>query len=268
MPVSRLSVPTLRRKKGREKIVVLTAYTAPTACAADAAADVLLVGDSLGMVLYGLPSTLPVKLADMIRHGAAVVRASEKAMVVVDMPFGSYQTSPQQAFKSAARVMQQTGCGAVKLEGGAEMAETIRFLNERAIPVMAHIGLQPQHVHTLGGYRYQGRTAEEEEALLADAKAVEEAGAFAVVLECVEADVAARISQALAIPTIGIGSGAACDGQVLVSEDLLGLTTSPPRFVRAYATQKETMDEAFTAFAADVRNRKFPGEEQSFRKKP
>lgn len=266
VPFSRVSVPALRKKKGAEKIVTLTAYTAPVARAADAQADILLVGDSLGMVLYGLPSTLPVKLSDMIRHGAAVVRASERAMVVVDMPFGSYQASPQQAFRSAARVMQHTGCSAVKLEGGAEMAPTVRFLSERAIPVMAHIGLKPQYVHTLGGYRYQGRTPEEADALLADAQALQEAGAFAVVLECVETSAARRITEALAIPTIGIGAGSACDGQVLVSEDLLGMTSVAPRFVKAYAAMNTMMEEAFAAYAQDVRTGGFPASEHGFTK--
>lgn len=259
-----MSVPVLLKKKGKEKIVTLTAYTAPTARLADAHADILLVGDSLGMVLYGEASTLPVKLSDMIRHGAAVVRASRKALVVVDMPFGSYQASPQQAFGSAARVMRETGAGAVKLEGGAEMADTVRFLTQRAIPVMAHIGLKPQYVHTLGGYRYQGRTEEEAQALVADARALEEAGAFAIVLECVETGAAARITQAVAIPTIGIGAGGACDGQVLVSEDLLGLTPSPPRFVKRYAALEETLAQAFAAYAKDVREGGFPAEGNSF----
>lgn len=258
---SRLSVPALAKKKGKEKIVTLTAYTAPVARAADAHADVLLVGDSLGMVLYGLPSTLPVRLADMVRHGAAVVCASERAMVVVDLPFGSYQASTAQAFRSAAQVMQRTGCGAVKLEGGAEMQETIRFLTQRAIPVMAHIGLKPQHVHTHGGYRYQGRTDAEVAALLADAKAVEAAGAFAVVLECVESAAAAYITGEIAIPTIGIGAGAGCDGQVLVSEDLLGLTPSAPRFVKPYAALSDAMGKAFAAYAQDVRGGQFPAPE-------
>lgn len=265
---SRLSVPFLQRKKGKEKIVTLTAYTAPFARLADQHADILLVGDSLGMVLYGEASTLPVRLSDMIRHGAAVVRASQKALVVVDMPFGSYQVSPQQAFKSAARVMRDTGAGAVKLEGGAEMAETVHFLTQRAIPVMGHIGLKPQYVHTLGGYRYQGRTPEEVETMLADAKALEEAGAFALVLECVETAAAARITQAAAIPTIGIGSGAACDGQVLVSEDLLGLTQSPPRFVKRYAAAEEALGQAFADYAKEVREEKFPAQAHGFTASP
>ena len=188
--------------------------------------------------------------------------------MVVDMPFGSYQVSPQQAFKSAARVMRDTGAGAVKLEGGAEMAETVHFLTQRAIPVMGHIGLKPQYVHTLGGYRYQGRTPEEVETMLADAKALEEAGAFALVLECVETAAAARITQAAAIPTIGIGSGAACDGQVLVSEDLLGLTQSPPRFVKRYAAAEEALGQAFADYAKEVREEKFPAQAHGFTASP
>ncbi len=264
-PFSRRSVPAILKKKGGEKIVVLTAYTAPVAHAADLHADILLVGDSLGMVLYGLPSTLQVSLADMMRHGEAVVRSSAQAMVVVDMPFGSYQASPAQAFKSAAQLMRRTGCGAVKLEGGIEMEETIRYLTERAIPVMGHIGLKPQHVHALGGYRYQGKTPEEAERLLADAAAVERAGAFAVVLECVEAGVAGRITNAVSIPSIGIGAGAACDGQVLVSEDLLGMTPVAPRFVRRYATMGEQMEAAFAAYAEEVKAGAFPGSEHALR---
>jgi 3-methyl-2-oxobutanoate hydroxymethyltransferase len=265
----RLSLHALRRRKAAAEavpLVILTAYTAPVARAADAHADVLLVGDSLGMVLYDLPSTLPVTLEDMIRHGAAVVRASTRALVVVDMPFGSYQASPAQAFASAARVMQETGCQAVKLEGGAEMEETIRFLSERAIPVMAHVGLKPQHVHQHGGYRYQGRTAEEEALILADAQAVARAGAFAVVLECVVQEVAARVTQELVIPTIGIGSGAACDGQVLVSEDVLGMTPRAPRFVKRQAALAETMAGALGNFAEEVRSRTYPAAEHAVRR--
>ncbi len=261
----RLTAPAIASRKGGEKIVTLTAYTAPVAKAADTHADILLVGDSLGMVLYGLPSTLSVMLDDMIRHGAAVVRSSEKALVVVDMPFGSYQASPAQAFASASRIMQETGCGAVKLEGGSEMAETIRFLCDRAIPVMAHIGLKPQYVHTLGGYRYQGRTEEEAADLLADAQAVAEAGAFAIVLECVEMKAARRITQAVPIPTIGIGAGGDCDGQVLVSEDVLGLTPRAPRFVKQYAALSGPMAEAFEAYARDVRSGAFPAPEHGFK---
>lgn len=265
----RLSVPQLRKKKEKgEKIVVLTAYTAPVAAAADAHADILLVGDSLGMVLYGLPSTLQVSLADMIRHGAAAVRASVRALVAVDLPFGSYQASPQQAFKSASRVMRATAAGAVKLEGGAEMAETVRFLTQRAIPVIGHIGLKPQYIHTLGGYRYQGRTQEEADALIADARALEEAGAFAIVLECVETSAAARITRAVGIPTIGIGAGAACDGQVLVSEDLLGMTAAVPRFVKCYAALADTMESAFGAYAKEVREGGFPAPEHGFTASP
>lgn len=265
---SRISAPMILRRKGEEKIVALTAYTAPVARAADAVADILLVGDSLGMVLYGLPSTLQVTLGDMMRHGAAVVRSCTRALVVVDMPFGSYQASPRRAFANAARLMRTTGCGAVKLEGGAEMAETVRFLTQRGIPVMAHIGLRPQHVHTLGGYRYQGRTAEEETALLRDAEAVAQAGAFTVVLECVEAEAAARITTAISVPTIGIGSGAACDGQVLVTEDMLGLTAAVPRFVKRYAELDASTEDAVAEYAAEVRSGAFPAPEQSFFRKP
>ena len=250
----------LRARKGGEPIVALTAYLANTAAIADPHCDVLLVGDSLGMVVHGYPSTLPVSLELMILHGSAVVRGARRALVAVDMPFGSYEASPEQAFASASRVMAETGCGAVKLEGGARMAETIAFLVARGIPVMAHIGLTPQAVHTFGGFKTQGRERAQWEAIEADAVAVEAAGAFSVVIEGVVEPLAARITETVAIPTIGIGASAACDGQILVMEDMAGLTPRVPRFVKRYGELGSALDEAVRAYADDVRARRFPGE--------
>lgn len=250
--------------KGKAPVVVLTAYTTPVAKLADPACDVLLVGDSLGMVLHGLPSTLGVTLEMMILHGQAVMRGAARALVVIDMPFGSYEEGPAQAFRNAARIMAETGAGAVKLEGGQHMAETIAFLVARGIPVMAHVGLTPQSVNTLGGYKVQGRGAGGAR-LMADAQAVAQAGAFAVVLEKVPAELAGQVSRALAIPTIGIGAGVDCDGQVLVIDDMLGLFTDfRPKFVRRYAELGATAAEAVAAYAADVRARAFPAAEHSF----
>jgi 3-methyl-2-oxobutanoate hydroxymethyltransferase len=261
----RLSIPAIRARKGGEKLVSLTAYTTPMARSLDPHVDILLVGDSLGMVLYGLESTLPVTLDMMIAHGAAVVRGSSKACVLVDMPFGSYQESPEQAFRNAARVMAETGASGVKLEGGAEMAPTIRFLSERGIPVCAHVGLMPQTVNVAGGFRVTGRSEEEAAKVAADARAVAEAGAFAVVLEGTLEPVAAAITAATPVPVIGIGASPACDGQVLVAEDVLGLFSDfTPRFVRRYAELGRSIDEAAAAYAADVRAGRFPGPEHCF----
>jgi 3-methyl-2-oxobutanoate hydroxymethyltransferase len=261
----RVTVPALRRRKGGEPIVVLTAYTTPMARLLDAEVDILLVGDSLGMVLYGLPSTLGVTLDTMIAHGAAVVRGASHACVVVDMPFGSYQESPEQAFRNCARVLAETGAQAVKLEGGAVLAPTIRFLVERGIPVMGHVGLLPQSVNVAGGFRAHGRVEAEAEGILADAKAVAEAGAFSMVVEGVVEALGRKITEAVAIPTIGIGASAACDGQVLVSDDLLGLFNDfRPRFVKRYADLGAAVREAAAAYASDVRARRFPGPEHCF----
>jgi 3-methyl-2-oxobutanoate hydroxymethyltransferase len=230
--------------------------------------DVLLVGDSLGMVLYGLPSTLAVSLDMMIAHGAAVVRGAKQACVVVDMPFGSYQASPEQAFTNAARVLAETGCQAVKLEGGAEMAETIRFLTQRGVPVCGHVGLMPQQVNVAGGFRATGRTNDEAARVTADAEAVAAAGAFAVVLEGTLEPVAAAITAQIDIPTVGIGASAQCDGQVLVIDDVLGTFNDfTPRFVKRYASLGEEISRAVAAYAADVRGRVFPGAEHVFRQK-
>jgi len=263
-PVRPVLPPDIRARKGAAPLVVLTAYSTPVARLVDAHCDVVLVGDSVGMVIHGLPSTLGVTMEMMILHGRAVVRGAEKAMPVIDMPFGSYEEGPEQAFRNASRLMAETGAPAVKLEGGQHMAETIAFLSARGVPVMAHVGLTPQAVNTLGGYKVVGR-AEEAERVMADARAVEEAGAFSVVLEKVPEGLAARITQALAIPTIGIGAGVRCDGQVLVVDDMLGqFTDFRPKFVKRYAELGKAADEAIAAYAADVRSRAFPAAEHSF----
>ncbi|NDV53122.1 MULTISPECIES: 3-methyl-2-oxobutanoate hydroxymethyltransferase [unclassified Salipiger] len=254
----------IRARKGGVPLVSLTAYTTPMAQAMDAHCDFVLVGDSVGMVLHGLPSTLGVTLEMMILHGQAVKRGLDKAMMVVDMPFGSYEESPQQAFRAASRIMAETGAAAVKLEGGVHMAETVRFLVQRGIPVMGHVGLTPQSIHTLGGYKVQGRGAAAE-ALVAGARAVAEAGAFAVVLEKVPAALADRLTAELPIPTIGIGASAGCDGQILVVDDMLGAFTAfKPKFVKRYAALGHQAEAAIEEYAAEVRAREFPGAEHVF----
>ncbi|MBL9062042.1 3-methyl-2-oxobutanoate hydroxymethyltransferase [Tabrizicola sp.] len=263
-PVRPVLPPDIRARKGGTPLVVLTAYSTPVARLVDAHCDIVLVGDSVGMVIHGLPSTLGVTMEMMILHGRAVVRGAQKAMPVIDMPFGSYEEGPKQAFRNAARLMAETGAPAVKLEGGQHMAETIAFLTARGVPVMAHVGLTPQSVNTLGGYKVVGR-AEEAEKVMADARAVEGAGAFSVVLEKVPEGLASRITQALTIPTIGIGAGVRCDGQVLVVDDMLGLFTDfRPKFVKRYAELGKAADEAIAAYAAEVRSRAFPAAEHSF----
>lgn len=270
-PMRRLTVPTIQRRKveGKtaEPLVMLTAYTARQAQLLDPHCDMLLVGDSLGQVIYGLPSTLPVTLDMMIAHGAAVVRGSYHSVVLVDMPFGSYEASPAQAFASASRVMAETGCAAVKLEGGQAMAETIQFLTRRGIPVMAHVGLTPQAVNALGGYGARGKSQEEHAKIMEDARAVARAGAFAVVLEGVMEDLAVAITDSLDIPVIGIGASAHCDGQVLVAEDMLGMFERTPRFVKRYENIAETISNAAGRYAAEVRSRSFPTEDQVYRPK-
>ncbi|HSK40654.1 MAG TPA: 3-methyl-2-oxobutanoate hydroxymethyltransferase [Arenibaculum sp.] len=263
--IKRITVPELRARKGGEPIVCLTAYTTPMARLLDPHVDLLLVGDSLGMVLYGLDSTLGVTLDMIVAHGAAVVRGSRRACVVVDLPFGSYQESPQVAFRSAARIMAETGCAAVKLEGGVEMVETVAFLTSRGIPVMGHVGLTPQSVNTLGGYRARGRTESETAKIEADARAVAQAGAFSIVIEGTMESLARRLAAELPVPTIGIGASVACDGQVLVTEDLVGLFPDfTPRFVKRYAQLGQQISDAASAFADDVRERRFPGIEHCF----
>ena len=263
-PVRPVLPPDIRARKGTLPLVVLTAYSTPVARLVDPHCDIVLVGDSVGMVIHGLPSTLGVTMEMMILHGRAVVKGAQKAMPVIDMPFGSYEEGPQQAFRNASRLMAETGAPAVKLEGGVHMAETIAFLTARGVPVMAHVGLTPQSVNTLGGYKVVGRDSEAEK-VMADARAVEEAGAFSVVLEKVPEGLAGRITQTLAIPTIGIGAGVHCDGQVLVVDDMLGMFTAfRPKFVKRYAELGKTADEAIAAYAAEVRTRAFPAAEHSF----
>lgn len=260
----RLMPADIAAMKGGTPIVCLTAYTTPVARLADAACDLVLVGDSVGMVLHGLPSTLGVTMEMMILHGQAVARGINRALMVVDMPFGSYEESPALAFRNAARLMAETGAGAVKLEGGQHMAATIAFLVARGVPVMAHIGLTPQSVNTLGGYKVQGR-GDDARRLQADALAVAAAGAFAVVLEKVPAKLAAEITREISIPTVGIGAGVDCDGQVLVIDDMLGLFTDfRPKFVKRYAELGQSAAEAVAAYAAEVRARAFPAPEHSF----
>lgn len=258
-PQQRLSILDIRQRREPGSLVVLTAYSAPMARLLDPHVDVLLVGDSLGMVLYGMPHTLAVSLETMIAHGAAVVRGSQRACVVVDMPFASYQASPQQAFLAAARVLAESGAQAVKLEGGAEMAETIAFLVERGIPVMAHIGLMPQKVSALGGFKVQGKEEGGAALVLRDADAVASAGAFSVVLEAVLEPVARQVCERLEIPVIGIGASPACAGQVLVTEDMLGLSGERiPRFAQQFARVDELISAAAERFASEVGERKFP----------
>lgn len=265
----RISVPDIQARKGGEPIVSLTAYSAPMASFLDPYTDVFIVGDSVGMVLYGLDSTLGVTLDMMIGHGAAVVRGSQRACVVVDMPFGSYQQSPAQAFRNAAKVMKLTGCDAVKLEGGTEMAETVQFLAARGIPVMGHVGLTPQSVHQLGGYRARGRGRDEARRIIADGRAVAEAGAFSIVVEGVVEPLAREVTSAVAVPTIGIGASAECDGQVLVSEDMLGLFSDfTPKFVHRYADLGAQVSRAVAEYAEDVKARRFPRPENCYREVP
>ncbi|NKB56656.1 MAG: 3-methyl-2-oxobutanoate hydroxymethyltransferase [Alphaproteobacteria bacterium] len=255
----RLSVTDIRARKGGDPLVCLTAYTAPVALILDERMDVLLVGDSLGMVVYGMDDTLAVSLDMMIAHGRAVVRATKASFVLVDLPFGSYEESPAQAFRSASRLMAESGCQAVKLEGGVEMAETIAFLTARGVPVMGHIGLMPQSVHATGGFRAQGLSQHEAERIAADADAVAEAGAFAVVIEGTSEPLARRLTERLSIPTIGIGASPACDGQILVTDDLLGLFSDfTPKFVKRYAEIGDAIAAAADAYAEDVRMRDFP----------
>jgi len=257
----------IRRMKGGAPIVSLTAYTAYMAKLLNEHTDLFIVGDSLGMVVYGMESTVPVTLDLMIAHGRAVSQASQIPCVVVDMPFGSYQASPAAAFDAAARILKETGCQAVKLEGGAEMAETVAFLAIRAIPVMGHVGLMPQHVRSLGGYPYQGKTKAERDKVLKDALAIEKAGAFAIVLEGVEESLAREVTHKLSVPTIGIGASPACDGQVLVTEDMLALTPAQPRFVKHYGDAGTLVSKAAEAYAKDVRARKFPAQAHCFTNK-
>jgi 3-methyl-2-oxobutanoate hydroxymethyltransferase len=256
--VKRVTAPDIKNRKGGAPIVALTAYHAHTARIIDPYVDFLLVGDSLGMVMHGYETTVPVPLELMIMHAQAVVRGSTRALVVVDMPFGSYEESPAVAFRNAARVLKETGCGAIKLEGGVQMAETIRYLTERGIPVMSHIGMTPQAINTIGSFKPVGRYRSEWAAYEADAKAIADAGAFAVVIEALAELLAARITKEIPIPTIGIGASAECDGQILVLEDMLGLSPRVPKFVKEYAQLGAGIEGAVKTFATEVRNRAFP----------
>ena len=261
----RLSVTQIQSRKGGDKIVCLTAYTAPVARLLDAEVDLLLVGDSLAMTVYGFDSTLPVTLGMMIAHGAAVVRSTQHALITVDLPFGSYQASPEQAFRAAARVMAETGCAAVKLEGGEEMAETVAFLVRRGVPVMGHVGLTPQAINALGGYRSRGHRAAERDKIMHDGIAIAEAGAFSLVIEGVAETLARELTEAVAVPTIGIGGSPSCDGQILVIDDLLGLFTEfTPKFVKRYRELGEEIRAAAHEYAADVRRGHFPAEEHTY----
>lgn len=263
----RLMAPDIAALKGRRPIVSLTAYHAHTAAIADKYCDFLLVGDSLGMVMHGFETTVPVSLDLMIMHGNAVVRGARRALVVVDMPFGTYEESPPVAFRNAARVMKETNCGAIKLEGGRRMAETIHYLVERGVPVLAHIGLTPQSINVLGGFKAQGREIEQWDALEDDARAVAEAGAFAVVLEAIAGPLAQRITKAIPIPTIGIGASVDCDGQILVMEDMLGLSPHVPKFVKKFGAVGEAIERAIATYADEVRARTFPALEHTYQMK-
>ena len=264
--MQRLTVSKIRARKGGEPIVCLTAYTAPIAHLLDSSVDLILVGDSAAMVVHGHETTLPITLDLMIAHAQAVMRGSSRALVALDLPFGSYEQGTEQAFASAARAMKEAGVGAVKLEGGRRMAPTIEFLTGRGVPVVAHIGLLPQSIQTAGGYRTAGRSREEWAPIIEDAKAVADAGAFAVVLEGMAEPLAAEITKLVRIPTIGIGASPSCDGQILVTEDLLGLSVSGrvPSFVRQYADLNKIIGDAVASYAADVKARRFPAAEHTY----
>jgi 3-methyl-2-oxobutanoate hydroxymethyltransferase len=271
LPMRRLTIPAIRRRKvdgvTQEPIVMLTAYTARQAQLLDAHCDLLLVGDSLGQVIYGLDSSVPVTLDMMIAHGAAVVRGSYHAAVLVDLPFGTYEASPEAAFATASRVLKETGCAGVKLEGGAAMAETVAFLTARGIPVMGHVGLTPQAVNVLGGYNARGRSDAEADKIVGDAQALDQAGAFAIVVEGVVEPIAVAATKAVSCPTIGIGGSVECDGQVLVTEDMLGMFERVPRFVKRYEDLAMTISKAVETYAGEVRSRTFPTADQTYQPK-
>ena len=270
-PLRRVTIPAIRQHKvdgvTAEPLVMLTAYTARQAQLLDEHCDLILCGDSLGQVIYGLPSSLQVTLEMMIAHGAAVVRGSYHAAVVVDLPFGTYEASPEQAFATASRVLADTGASSVKLEGGAAMAETVAFLTQRGIPVMGHVGLTPQAVNVLGGYNARGRSDAEAQKIVNDAQALADAGAFAIVIEGVVEPIAIAATKAVACPIIGIGASAQCDGQVLVTEDMMGMFERVPRFVKRYGTMAETISAAAAQYAAEVRSRSFPDIDQTYQPK-
>lgn len=263
-PVRRVTAPDIRARKGGQPIVCLTAYTAPVAEILDPHCDVLLVGDSVGMVVHGLPNTVGVTMEMMILHGQAVMRGAKRSLVVVDMPFGSYEAAPEQAFANATRLLKETGAQAVKVEAGTYVGETIGYLVQRGIPVMGHVGLRPQAVNADGRFRAKGRTREERAQVLAEARAADAAGAFAIVVEGVDETLAPEITAAVKAPTIGIGASAQCDGQILVTDDLLGLFDWTPKFVRRYADVKGVIDKAVATYAADVRSRRFPAAAETY----
>ena len=260
----RVTAPQITARKGAEPIVCLTAYDAPTAEIIDPYCDLILVGDSLGMVVHGLPSTVGVTLEMMILHGQAVMRGSTSALVVVDLPFGSYEAGPEVAFQSASRVMMETGCQAIKIESGSYAADTIAYLVERGIPVMSHVGLRPQSMHVLGGFRARGRRQHVADQILDNAKAAADAGSFAVVVEGVSADIADRVTQAIDIPTIGIGASPNCDGQILVTPDMLGLFKRVPKFVKKFGSQRDEIEDAVKHYAEAVQDRSFPAQENLY----
>ena len=267
--IRRMTAPQITARKGGEPIVCLTAYDAPTAALVDEYCDLILVGDSLGMVVHGLTSTVGVTLDMMIMHGQAVMRTAHRSLVVVDLPFGSYEDSVESAFKSASRVMMETGCQAVKIESGSYAAETISYLVERGIPVMSHVGLRPQSMNVLGGFRARGRSKEISDEIIENAISAAEAGSFAVVVEGVSEDLANRVTKAVDIPTIGIGASAQCDGQILVTPDMLGQFARVPKFVKKYGNQLEATRDAIAQYASDVKDRRFPGEANLYHfKKP
>ena len=263
--VSRITAPQITARKGGEPIVCLTAYDAPTAAILDEHCDLLLVGDSVGMVVHGLTTTVGVTLDMMILHGQAVMRGSRKALVVVDLPFGSYEDSPETAFQSAARVMMETGCQAVKIESGSYAAETIAYLVERGIPVMSHVGLRPQSMNVLGGFRARGRRQHIADEIVANAIAAAEAGSFAIVVEGVSEVLANKITESVSIPTIGIGASANCDGQILVTPDMLGQFDRVPKFVKKYAAMKDMIEGAVKSYAQEVKARSFPSDENTYK---
>jgi 3-methyl-2-oxobutanoate hydroxymethyltransferase len=262
--VRRLTAPEITARKGGEPLVCLTAYTAPMAAMLDEVCDILLVGDSVGMVLHGLPNTVGVTLEMMILHGQAVMRASRKAFVVVDLPFGTYEGPKEAAYANAVRVLKETGCQAVKVEAGPTVAETIAYLVQRGIPVVGHVGLRPQAVNVDGAFKAKGRSEHERARVVAEAEATADAGAFCIVVEGVAEALARDITAAVAVPTIGIGASAGCDGQILVTDDMLGLFDWTPKFVRRYANLKSEIEQAARAYADDVRARRFPGPAETY----
>lgn len=262
--IRRMTAPQITERKGGEPIVCLTAYDAPTAAILDEHCDLILVGDSVGMVVHGLTTTVGVTLDMMILHGQAVMRGAHRALVVVDLPFGSYEDSPETAFRSASRVMMETGCQAVKIESGSYAAETVRYLVERGIPVMSHVGLRPQSMNVLGGFRARGRTQAVEDEIIANAIAAAEAGSFAVVVEGTSVEIAEKVTKAVDIPTIGIGASSGCDGQILVTPDMLGMFERVPKFVKKYGTMGDMVEKAVSEYAADVKSRAFPFEANTY----